>query len=171
MHIEVDHRWRVKASCDLILPMRATAAWGQLRDWMRFACVDPLHARIRILSPPRPGGGRTPQGTAIAIEHRLFGIGPDRIGRMLLWCEGQGFAFSDLSKRGVDVGFPHICTYALQPINESTCRLIIGARGRWTAPWWPRWLVRIWLGWVLRETRGCIRRDLIQFRAWRDRSS
>ena len=84
----------------------------------------------------------------------MFGLGPDRIGRVLKWQEGRGYVVSDLSSRGMRVGFPHVCSIDVAPLGEHTSRLTIGARGRWTATWWPRPLVRLWLWWVLRSTEG-----------------
>lgn len=169
MRIDIDDRWRVNASCELDAPIRATQMWGHMRDWIRFATLDPLHSRIRILSLPTGLDGGSCcryRGIRFVIEHRLLGIGPDRIGRMLVWREGDGFVFSDLSKRGMKVGFPHVCSYRVQQLTESSCRLHVGARGRWTARWLPRWIVRLWLGWVLFETRAHIQRELKQFHAW-----
>jgi hypothetical protein len=169
MRIDVDDKWRVNASCDVHLPISASKLWGQMRDWTRFACIDPLHAHMRVIArPPRTNQEipTTPRGTSIVIAHRFLGIGPDRIGRVLCWREGSGFVFSDLSKRGVKVGFPHVCSYEVHPLTGETCRLRVGARGLWTARWLPRWLVRLWLRWVLAETRSHIQRDMNRFHAW-----
>lgn len=170
MQIEIDDRWRVRARCDADMPVSASEMWGQMRDWMRFIRIDPLHASVRLVSRPTSGDPWSPKGSRFVIGHRLLGIGPDRIGRILRWREGRGFAFSDLSQRGVRVGFPHVCGYELKPMSESRCCLTISARGRWTARWLPRWIVRLWMRWVLVETRECLRREMNQFSAWLARS-
>ena len=167
MRIEIDHQWRVRAACDLDVPMSATAVWGQMRDWRRFITIDPLHVRVRVLPHQSRSRRPPPHGIPMMIEHRLLGFGPDRVGRIVRWDEGQGFAFSDLSKRGMRIGFPHICEYDLQVVSDESCRLTIGARGRWTARWWPRWMIRLWLAWVLAETRVCVKQELRRFDRWR----
>lgn len=174
MRIEVDDKWRVTASSEIEAPISASQMWGQMRDWVRFATRDPLHARIRITSSPAGdamSAGQAVRGSTFVIEHRLFGIGPDRIGRMLVWREGSGFAFSDLSRRGVKVGFPHVCSYHVAALTEHSCRLHVSARGRWTARWMPRWMIHLWLRWVLLETGLRIRHEINQFRAWRARTA
>ncbi len=67
---------------------------------------------------------------------------------------GRGYVVSDLSRRGVRVGFPHVCSYTVRPRGERACRLYIGARGRWTATRAPRPLDRAWLWRVLRATEA-----------------
>lgn len=150
MPIVVDRAWRVKASEQIELPMRASRAWGQMRDMREFLTIDPLHAKVRF-DPPEAHVPRV--GTPIVIEHRFLGLGPDRIGRVLRWREGSGFVVSDLSRRGMKVGFPHICAYAVEPISDHRCRLTMTARGRWTATFLPRWVVRLWMWWVMSSTR------------------
>src|SRR5437868_5254284 len=100
MRIIVDQHWRVDAAADLSLPMQAATAWGQMRDWRRFMIIDPLHVRVRVLDERKGRQNLSPAGLTLIIEHRFLGIGPNRIGRMLRWREGQGFAFSDLSQMG-----------------------------------------------------------------------
>ena len=160
MKLIVDNRWRVDASHVVDLPMSASAVWGQMRDLRRFITIDPLHQRVRVeqctaaRAIPR-------QGDALVIEHRLLGIGVDRISRVLRWREGRGYAVSDLSKRGVHVGFPHVCVYDVQPTGERTARLTIAARGRWTATFLPRALVKLWLWWIMRSTAARIEAELL----------
>lgn len=166
MPIAIDKSWRINASRTIDLPLSASMVWGQMRDLRRFITLDPLHARVvmqpAIIHPARPASAglaaqhcnqprSCPLGSALIIEHRCLGIGPDRIGRVLRWREGQGYAISDLSQLGVRVGFPHVCLYQLHPINDRACRLTVAARGRWTARWLPRCAVKLWLHWVLRR--------------------
>ena len=183
MTIVVDDRWRVDATACLDVPLRASAVWGQMRDLRHFLTIDPLHRRVRIAGaapptrrgagvaedPGAPGatgatGAPIPVGTALVIEHRLFGIGVNRRSRLLRWREGSGFAVSDLSSRGDHAGFPHVCIYEVVPLGDRSARLTIAARGRWTATWMPRWLVRLWLAWVMASTLRNIRVELWRFR-------
>jgi hypothetical protein len=158
MHVRVDQRWRVTAHVAIDLPMSPSAVWPFMRDLTRFIAMDPLHARVTVI--PRRGSARSgssPAGAHLIIAHRVLGIGPDRVGRILFWREGRGFAFSDLSRRGVRTGFPHVCLYELAPADAASCRLIVGARGLWTARWLPRWAVKLWIAWVMLETQRCLR--------------
>lgn len=132
------------------VPVSVAVAWGEMRDLSRFLAIDPLHARVRVINGPERHAG---QGSRLVIEHRFLGIGPDRVGRVLRWREGSGFAISDLSKRGGDVGFPHVISYDLTPIGPDRCRLDISTRGRWTAIRVPRLLAWFWLWWIANETR------------------
>jgi hypothetical protein len=162
MHIELDERWRVRARCAIELPLGAGAMWNHMRDFAGFCRMDPLHRRVIVKANTSDAGETTtvaypPRGANLVISHRLFGIGPDRMGRVLRWREGRGYAFSDLSRRGVHAGFPHICSYELRPVDAQRCELTIGAHGVWTARSWPRWLVRWWIRYVLHETARIIR--------------
>jgi hypothetical protein len=90
----------------------------------------------------------------------LFGIGPDRVGRVLVWEEGRRIVFSDLSARGVDRGFPHVCGCEIESTGSSTCRISFSARGKWTATWIPRWVIKLWILWVLLSTGNRVRYEL-----------
>ena len=166
MEVTIDRRGRVRARAALVLPVSAGTAWGQIRDVRRFIAIDPLHVRVTIDCSRCERG--TMRGAELRIRHRLAGIGPERIGRILWWREGRGFAFSDLSARGRRVGFPHICGYELEPIDGDTCKLVVTARGRWTARVVPRPLARLWIGWVLRATEARIAAEFWRLRRWRD---
>lgn len=166
MRISIDDRWRVRAESSLEVPLSATAAWGQMRDWRRFLTIDPLHERLDDVRPPQHSG---PAGTTFLIRHRFMGIGPTRLGRMLSWNEGRGYAISDISSRGRRVGFPHVCTYGVEGAGEGRSRVVLGARGVWTARWWPRWMVRAWLGWVLLATEARVRAEFERVVVWRGR--
>ena len=172
MSIVVDTRWRVDATASLDVPLRASAVWGQMRDIQRFLTIDPLHRRVRVadaVSPTRcvaeTVGSPIPIGTPLVIEHRLLGVGVNRRSRLLRWREGRGFAVSDLSKRGDHTGFPHACIYEVTRLDASAARLTVSARGRWTATWMPRWLVRLWLRLILASTLSHLRVDLRRFRS------
>jgi len=143
----------VHARISFEIPMAADRVWEHMRDFRRFICVDPLHQRARFTTP---GNDASPAGRTIVVEHRLLGCRVDRVGRVLKWTEGTGFAFSDLSRRGVHVGFPHVCYYRLDSLTPTVSRLTVGARGKWTSRSFPRWAARLWLKWVLAATKGCI---------------
>lgn len=151
IRIDVSPRGRVDASVTIDVPLSATTVWGQMRDIATFITIDPLHHRLRL----EPDGMRTfppPIGTRFVLEHRVLGIGPDRVGRILRWREGEGYAVSDLSRRGPGSGFPHVCVYRVEPVGPHASQVVVEARGRWTARWMPRWLTRAWLRWVLVHT-------------------
>lgn len=152
--IVITPTWRIDAHCVVQIPLPAARVWSSMRDVERFMMDDPLHAEVVFNSLPPPH--RSFVGASMTIRHRLFGIGPDRIGRILTWREGRGYAVSDLSRRGVDRGFPHICAFDLVPRDDSSCTLTVSARGKWTATWVPRPIVRLWLWWVLKATESRI---------------
>jgi len=134
---------RVDAVLEFEYPLNATAVWGQMRHMAEFATHDPFHASVAI------AGGRPVAGAEIRIVH---GLGPfcfARVGRILRWREGVGYAFSDLSRRGTKVGFPHVYSYEVKQFAPGACRFRLAVRGRWTASWLPRIVVRAWLAWVL----------------------
>jgi hypothetical protein len=167
MKLSLTHDGRIHAEQSFEVPLSATAVWGQMRDYRRFLSLDPLHVRVEVA-----GQGRTPpKGDRLIIAHRLFGIGPDRVGRVLRWNEGHGYAISDLSTGGPRTGFPHVCSYSVAPVAAERSRITLGARGRWTARWVPGWAVRMWLWWVLSETEAHIRAELARLRSWRQRSA
>ncbi len=157
--ISITPDWRIDARCTADLPLPAAAMWSHMRDVERFLTDDPLHAEVVFDSLPAPQHSFV--GAKLTIRHRLFGIGPDRIGRILTWREGRGYAVSDLSRRGVDRAFPHICAFDLAPRGDSACTLTVSARGKWTATWTPRPLVRLWLWWVLAATEARLRASLL----------
>ncbi len=131
------------------------AVWEQVRDLPRFGTIDPLHRRILILGP------RLEQGVEIAILHGLLGVSFYRYGRILQWDEGKGYAFSDLSVRGFNTGFPHVFFIEVVPVrgvDEPLTRLTIRIQGRWTASWMPMWLRRIWLTAICTIHRWLLRR-------------
>jgi hypothetical protein len=164
MRLIVDEHYRVNAACTLEVQLPAGAVWGQMRDVARFLSTDPLHARV--LFPAGPPDLSKPRGTLVRLQHRFLGVGPDRVGRILAWSEGRGYAVSDLSRRGNRVGFPHVCTYRVDPIGIGRSRITLGARGRWTATWLPRPLVRLWICWVFLATRHHVGRELDVLAAW-----
>src|SRR3954453_15510352 len=89
----------------LHLPMSAGAAWGELRDFTRYASQDTFHAEFRI------EGGVPRRGARFTVTHRFLLFSVDRVGRILRWQELErstapsgcppgrpaGYSFSDLS--------------------------------------------------------------------------
>jgi hypothetical protein len=148
--VVIDRQWRVRAARTLDLPLPASAVWGQMRDFRRFIAIDSLHTTV--IAPPGAIDVANPAGAPLIIPHRFLGIGPDRIGRILRWHEGRGYVFSDLSRRGVRSGFPHVCAYEVSAAGPEHSRLTVWARGKWTAVWVPRPLARLWVWWVMRAT-------------------
>lgn len=157
MKIRVDPAWRLSAEHAIRVPMPAGAVWGQMRDLEWFLTRDPLHVRVTRTDPGDPARGW--RGARLAISHRVLGLGPDRVGRVLRWREGESLVISDLSRRGVDRAFPHVCSYRVEPDGEGASRLVLGVRGKWTARWVPRTLVRAWVWWVLAQTGARLERE------------
>ncbi len=156
--ISITHDWRINARSITHLPLRAARMWARMRDVQLFLTDDPLHADVFFNSLPAPHQSFV--GATLTIRHRLLGLGPNRVGRILTWTEGRGYAVSDLSRRGVHLGFPHICAFDLAPRGEHTCTLTVSARGKRTATRTPRFLVRFWLWWVLAATEARLRRSV-----------
>ncbi len=152
MRLTVDANRRVRVEGSVDVPLAADDVWRRMAHAEQFLCMDPLHREVRAV-----GGERIGPGSAIVIKHRLLGVGPDRVGRMLRWREGRGYVFSDLSARGLRTGFPHVCSYDVAPLGPKASRVTIGARGRWTTAWTPRWLIKAWLWWVVRSTEDEVR--------------
>lgn len=150
IRVSIDARGRVDAAGSFDVPMPAAAVWSRMRDIEWFLTRDPLHVGVRVSRGP----GASRKGSRLVLRHRLLGIGPDRVGRILTWNEGRGYAISDLSRRGVRTGFPHICTYEVSPLGGRRCRITLGARGLWTAKCVPRFMARLWLVWVIKATEA-----------------
>jgi hypothetical protein len=162
--VSIDDGWRVDCVGEVRVALPASVVWGQMRDLLRFVCIDPLHARARTLD-----GGPARLGSELVIEHRLLGLGTDRVSRVLRWREGSGYAISDLSRRGVRRGFPHVCTYEVVAEGPGECRVLIGARGLWTARWMPRFVARAWVWWILMATGVEVRWEMGALKGWLER--
>ena len=155
MQITVDKSWRVDLRAEAELPMSAEAAWRWLRDFRRFACQDLFHRAVDL-------GAEEPRaGAAFRLKHQFAGIHVWRVGRILFWNEGRSYSFSDLSQRGPRAGFPHVYTHELLPIAGDRCRLRLSVKGRWTATFMPRPLVRLWLAAIMLKTRTSMRNALL----------
>ena len=142
---------RVACTAVVDLPISAGAAWGQLRHLPTSATHDPFHAGVAV----GPGG-------TLTIEHRYLGVRVVRVGRVLWWREGVGFAFSDLHRRDPSRAFPHVLSYRLEPTSANACRLHVRVGGRWTLPS-PRWVGRAWLWWVFGHVVRTVTNDLLRY--------
>jgi hypothetical protein len=134
----------VRLRIEVDVPRDVSPVWAIAADVPRFACVDPFHSRVVM------DGAEARAGVSLALEHRAFGFTLWRTGRLLSWREGHGYAFSDLSTRGIHTGFPHVFFVTVLPRGAHTC-LRIDIRGKWTAGWVPRWLRHAWLRYVCLE--------------------
>lgn len=184
----VDRCGRVECVAELHLPLPASVAWGQLRDFRRSAAHDYFHSVIHV------AGGVPRQGAALVLEHRFLLLRVRRVGRILRWREWRepsrgeagrggaaanrgggvpnpglaGYSFSDLSTAGPLVGFPHVFSYYLSAAGPEACRLQVVVRGKWTAQAVPRWASRLWLGWVFHHVVHSAQNQLLVAAApWR----
>jgi hypothetical protein len=139
----------------LDVPRPAAEVWREISDLPRFLCIDPFHVRV-VLYGPAPAAG-----VRMGLEHRAFGVALWRRGRLLRWEEGRGYAFSDLSLRGPERGFPHVFFLRIEEAEEgSASRVAIDVRGKWTATWLPVTLGQWWLRYVMREHARLLRMAL-----------
>lgn len=129
---------------DLEVPRPSDELWSLLADLPRFVLIDPFHTRLAVLGP------KLQAGVQLGLEHQAFGVRFWRFGKLLSWREGCGYAFSDLSAKGKQRGFPHVFFVSLQaesgPAPRS--RLTIVVRGKWTSAWIPVRLGCCWLKYV-----------------------
>jgi hypothetical protein len=160
----------VRLRIEVEVPRPVAEVWGVVADFERFASVDPFHARV-VLDGPQPRAG-----VGVALQHRAFGVTLWRAGRLLTWHEGRGYAFSDLSRRGIHTGFPHVFFVTVLPRqrwsddsrSESTTITCvrIEVRGKWTARWVPGWLRHGWLRYVCLEHARLLRALFSQESTW-----
>jgi hypothetical protein len=159
--IEIKRSGAVECSAALELPLPATSVWGQIRDFHRYAQQDFFHADLEI------EGGMPRPGARLKLTHRYAGVRIARAGRILVWREGIGFSYSDLSRSGPRHGFPHVLSYRLEPVGAAQCRLHVSVRGRWTARRIPRPLARLWLRWVFSHLVRSVQNELLIYQFWR----
>lgn len=154
--IQLTPRWGVTAQTRVVLNASVTEVWTVMQDLSRFISADPYHTRMTDAQ-----GNKLdhipPRGTAIRTGHGISVTFFDRVGTMIRVVPNQAIAFTDLSKRGRHVGFPHVYKYELKPLGEQTCELRLTARGRWSARWMPRALVHAWLWWVMAQANWSMR--------------
>lgn len=157
---------RIRCEAALPFDLPAACVWGQARDFARFAAHDYFHRNVRV------EGGVPCQGARLQLAHQYAGIRTERIGRILRWREGEGYAFSDLSRRGVRVGFPHVFRLQIEPVDDQRCLVHLTVRGLWTSRWIPVPCRRMWLAWVFAYIVSQTRNDLNAYqvaRRWRQK--
>ena len=158
IRVRINARGAVDCHAALALPLPAARVWGQLRDFKTYARSDLFHANIDI------DGGVARGGAALRITHRFFIFQVERVGRICGWKELAGYSFSDLSAADPRRGFPHIFSYKIEPVSDGLCKLHIRVRGKWTAKWLPRWIVRLWLYWIVQHIARRVENRLLAYK-------
>jgi hypothetical protein len=143
MRVRVDRSWRVLLQHRFEVPLSREALWCEISDLERYARLDFFHRAVVL------DAGEPAQGVALRLDHGGLGLGVSRVGRILRWDPGRGWAFSDLSRHDPLRGFPHVYEARILPVDREISVLELRITGRWTARWLPRPLVRLWLGWIL----------------------
>lgn len=143
MRVRVDRSGRVRLEHRLEVPLSRGALWREISDLGRYATLDFFHRAV-VLDAAEPA-----RGVELRLDHGWLGLGFSRVGRILRWDPGRGWAFSDLSRRDPLRGFPHVYEVRIGAAGDGTSYLELRITGRWTARWLPRPLVRVWLGWIL----------------------
>jgi hypothetical protein len=156
MTVRISSTKRVACRATIELPLSATSVWGQLRDFRSAAMHDAFHAEIQV------EGGVPRSGARISLLHQHLFWRSTRIGRILLWQEGSGFAFSDLCETDRGKAFPHVVRYRLRPVSQDSCQLLIFVGGRWTHQS-PNWMGRIWLWWVFSQMVHSVTNEILRF--------
>lgn len=151
--------WSVHAGLQIAIPLDAQDMWKKMLQFERFTTIDAFHRRVELKGAKRPG-------TKLKIVHGLGFFRLTRIGRILSWREDVGYSFSDMSRRGNKVGFPHIYAYDVKPVQPGVCILNVDVKGKWTARMLPRSIVKLWLRFVLTLNKAAL-----SVWAWRTLSS
>ena len=107
--------------------------------------VDPFHISIDL------NESQIQQGTLFQLIHQAFGMRFHRVGRILKWQEGYGYAFSDLSPASPHGLFPHVFFVSVTPVAENVTCLKVQVRGKWMRKYAPRILIQLWLKYVCQE--------------------
>lgn len=154
--VQLSPRWAVDARTSVQLDASVDEVWAVMQRFDRFIAADPYHTRATDTQGHRLDT-LPPRGTAMHIGHGIGFTWFDRVGTLVRVVPDKAIAFTDRSKRGPNLGFPHLYHYTLTPLNEQTCELALAVRGRWSARWMPRSVVRAWLVWVLVQARWSLR--------------
>ncbi|MCI0651359.1 MAG: SRPBCC family protein [Planctomycetes bacterium] len=144
--IDRSRRVRMVAAVDTALPVEE--AWERISDFAWTVTRDLIHAAVEWIDPGPAAGAR------FVLVHRVGFVTIRRRGRILRWQPGRGFAFSDLSARGPQAGFPHAIEYRVLPAGERRSRIEIHVRGRWTLRAIPLVLARTWCAAILGGMSG-----------------
>ena len=146
---QMAHGRRVSLSVEVPTALSSMVLWQRISDLPHFLTIDPFHERVVLMR-------RTPAaGVDLVLDHNAFGFRLRRVGRILWWREGEGYAISDLSRREKQCGFPHVFTFRIRPAADAAhgggAVLCVEIRGKWTSRVIPAWLARWWLVGVCRE--------------------
>ena len=154
--IKLSTRWAVNAETSVVLDANTTEVWQVMELFSQFIAADPYHTNVTDAQgnclhaiPPR--------GTALRIGHGIGFTWFNRVGTLIRVVPQHSLAFTDLSPRGRAVGFPHVYRYQLTPINDRDCVLKLVVRGKWSARWLPRPLIKLWLWWVMTQANWSLR--------------
>jgi hypothetical protein len=151
---------QVRADIQLTVARSAEDLWEIVRDLPTFLTIDPFHETVTLMRD------RPAVGVDVVLAHNAFGRRFLRFGRIVAWRERFGYALSDLSARGPRIGFPHVFTIQVEPLEEAlrgappTSQLTIRVRGRWTSRWVPTWIGRWWIELVCHEHCRLLRKGL-----------
>jgi len=154
--IRLSPRWAVHAETSVRLNASTDEAWAVMQRFNAFIAADPYHTRMTDAEGNRLDT-LPPRGTALRIGHGIGFTWFERVGTLIRVKPGEAFAFTDLSARGRNTGFPHLYRYTLTPIDDRACELKLTVRGRWSARWMPRAIVLAWLGWVMVQAKWSLR--------------
>lgn len=140
---------RVQLSICVTTSLSMEELWRRISDLPQFLTIDPFHERVVVMRP-------TPAaGVDLVLDHNAFGIRLRRVGKILWWREGEGYAISDLSRHHAHRAFPHVFTFRVGPAQDTVpsgrAVLRVDIRGKWTSRVIPAWLGRLWLVGVCRE--------------------
>lgn len=154
--VRLSSRWGVHAETTARIDAPADETWTVMQRFNRFIAADPYHTRVTDTQGNRLNA-LPPRGTRLRIGHGIGFTWFDRVGTLIRHKPGQCFAFTDLSPRGPNAGFPHVYKYTLTPISEQSCEIKLTVRGKWSARWLPRPIVYAWLWWVMAQADWSLR--------------
>ena len=149
--------------------MSAGSAWGELRDFTRYAAQDTFHAEFRI------EGDIPRSGARFVVTHRFLLFSVRRVGRILRWRELDRLRRTDGRPARPPCGLQlqrlvsaRLCATgsrtrsAIISVPRARLRTLeIVVRGRWTARPVPRWAASLWLRWVFGQVVMSVRNSLL----------
>jgi hypothetical protein len=149
----------VSIAMSLEVARSAEQLWRMVSDLPQFLTIDPFHERVTLMRE------RPAVGVDLTLWHNAFGLRFLRFGRIIAWQENSGYAFSDLSARGPQTGFPHVFTVQVEALPSASgaaarSRLTVRVDGRWTSSLVPVWAGRCWIWLVCREHLRLLRKGL-----------
>jgi hypothetical protein len=144
----------IRMRFELNVPTELDDVWDEISNLSDFTCIDPFHTRVKVMSR------QLTKGADLALEHSAFGCRFFRFGRLLRFQSHCGYTFSDISRHGCRVGFPHVFMIDVESSDVASTILSVEVRGRWTARWVPVTLGKLWLKFVCREHERLLRTAL-----------